>query len=50
MKDKTTHLVCYQVAAKNAGKKVKITHQLGRRFYGRRFGDVLPALDQEVLM
>ena len=29
MKDKTTHLVCYQVAAKNAGKKVKITHQLG---------------------
>jgi hypothetical protein len=29
VKDKTTHLVCYQVLAKNAGKKVKITHQLG---------------------
>lgn len=29
LKDKTTHLTCYQVSAKNAGKKVKVTHQLG---------------------
>jgi hypothetical protein len=29
MKDKTTHLTCYSVSAKNAGKKVKVTHQLG---------------------
>jgi hypothetical protein len=29
VKDKTTHLVCYSVAAKNANKKVKIATQLG---------------------
>jgi hypothetical protein len=29
LKDKTTHLVCYSVAAKNANKKVKIATQLG---------------------
>jgi len=29
LKDKTTHLTCYSVAAKNAGKTVKVTHQLG---------------------
>ena len=29
LKDKTTHLTCYQVSAKNAGKKVRVTHQLG---------------------
>jgi len=29
LKDKITHLTCYQVAAKNAGRKVKVTHQLG---------------------
>jgi hypothetical protein len=28
-KDTTTHLTCYSVSAKNAGKKVKVTHQLG---------------------
>ncbi len=28
-KDQKTHLTCYQVSAKNAGKKVKVTNQLG---------------------
>ena len=28
-KDLITHLTCYSVSAKNAGKKVKVTHQLG---------------------
>jgi hypothetical protein len=29
VKDKETHLTCYSVSAKNAGKKVNVTHQLG---------------------
>ena len=29
-KDRTTHLTCYTVPAKNAGKKVRMTHQLGQ--------------------
>ena len=29
VKDQKTHLTCYSVSAKNAGKKVKVTHQLG---------------------
>ncbi len=29
VKDEKTHLTCYSVSAKNAGKKVKVTHQLG---------------------
>jgi hypothetical protein len=28
-KDKDTHLTCYTVPAKNAGKKVRMIHQLG---------------------
>ena len=31
MKDKVTHLTCYQLPAKNAGKKVLVTHQLGEQ-------------------
>ena len=31
MKDKVTHLTCYQIPAKNAGKKVLVTHQLGEQ-------------------
>ncbi len=29
VKDQKTHLTCYSVSAKNAGKKVKVAHQLG---------------------
>ncbi len=29
VKDKVTHLTCYSVSAKNAGKKVKVTNQFG---------------------
>jgi hypothetical protein len=29
VKDSKTHLTCYSISAKNAGKKVKVTHQLG---------------------
>ena len=29
LKDQKTHLTCYSVSAKNAGKKVKVAHQLG---------------------
>ena len=29
LKDKTTHLVCYSIGAKNAGKKVSVTNQFG---------------------
>lgn len=29
VKDTKTHLTCYAISAKNAGKKVKVTHQLG---------------------
>ena len=31
VKDKETHLTCYSVAAKNAGKKVVVRHQLGEQ-------------------
>ena len=31
VKDNTTHLTCYQIPAKNAGKKVLVTHQLGEQ-------------------
>jgi len=30
-KDQKTHLTCYSVAAKNAGKKVVVRHQLGEQ-------------------
>ena len=29
VKDQKTHLTCYSVSAKNAGKKVKVTNQFG---------------------
>ena len=29
VKDEKTHLTCYQISAKNAGKKVKVTNQFG---------------------
>ena len=29
VKDKETHLTCYSIPAKNAGKKVIVTHQFG---------------------
>jgi len=29
VKDKVTHLVCYSIPAKNAGKKVTVTNQFG---------------------
>jgi len=31
VKDTKTHLTCYQVSAKNAGKKVVVVHQLGKQ-------------------
>ena len=31
VKDQLTHLTCYQIPAKNAGKKVLVTHQLGEQ-------------------
>lgn len=30
-KDQKTHLVCYEISAKNAAKKVEVTNQLGKQ-------------------
>ena len=31
VKDEKTHLTCYSIPAKNAGKKVMVTHQFGEQ-------------------